>query len=1049
MPTGHTDAQQGATDLPAALFQDILGGLDTAVIVAGADNRLIYCNRQALKLLGVNAAQSRDLKIQQLLPDLPAADSESPITTLLHKPEQEPVPVEARSIPSSQPGQRIVSLQQPVTRPSADKQTLLQQHVLSTISQAQTSFIQRSNPGFVFDFLLPDVLALSESEFGFIASLARKPNGALYARVYTNNPFPWATIAGSVSAPDDDSVLEIHDLHPLLTDAVASEEPCISNREEQLATSLYHNQRHTLRSLLIVPIIGFDGVIGVLATGNGKTPYSNDSVEMLQPISGACASFLRATRELHKRRESKSRLIEEKQAAEHAAKAKSEFLATMSHELRTPLNGLLGMLHFLSKTLTEEKQKFYIRNCLSSGEILHAIINDILDFSKIEAGQIQLEQRPFSLEDLTAKIKDLYTVSAEQKNLVFHCECNAGTPAATAIGDFTRIFQILANLVTNAIKFTPSGSVSLQLNTTDNGLEIRVKDTGIGIPEAQQSRLFNPFTQADSSHSRRYGGTGLGLAITQKLTHAMAGTIDIHSEEDKGSEFIIRLPLQISSQIQHPEPLLQQLQRLSVTLIDTDHGALAPVCENLQHWGVRDMEQITSLASARQRIEAGWQQQKACLIISEWSLPVYQCLLDLTAGNKNLASRMTVIWRWDKRTEVQAFPADCPITGDCIAQAGDTLGLLERLDALLENDGETLDHKTPSGLPAGFGQQKILLAEDNPINQLVAIELLEDVGFVVDVSENGRAAVDAAINNDYDLILMDIQMPLMDGLEATRAIRSMGGRLKDIPIVAMTANASNEDIESSRRAGMNEHITKPINVQTLLSTIAGFIGHQDPGQLLQKTETRQSTPTEALVVPGIDTADGLNRINGNITAYKRILENFARQYATLTDDLDALLADEQWEEAIRLTHTLKGSSGNIGAQQLYQLAAEAENHCRQHNNDALQAMTDNLQAEATRVTTGIHELFARREQEDTPAASGSLPETELVAELEQIQESLNRDIAETENRLEALCTARLNTETRAALLEARDNLLCFNIKNVKAQLAQLLESMKGKDQHRA
>ena len=689
--TGHPESPHGANP-PPGLCRDILAGLDTAVIVADADNRLTYCNACALSLLGVAATRIGELRLDQLLPELSAGHSHTPQVLNLLAPGQAARPVKVTHISSSVPGQQILSLRKQKNETLPDKQTLLQQHVLATISQAQSSFIQRSSPESVFDFLLPDVLELSESEFGFIAGVCKDTNGRLFGRVYTNSPFPWATLAGSVIAPDDDSVLQIRDFHPLLIETINSEEPYISNQKSMLAEALFHNHRQTLTSLLIIPVIGFDGVTGLLVTGNSKSGYSGELVEVLQPFSGACSGFLRATGELRKRRESQSRLIEEKLAAEQTANTKRELPTTISHELRTP----------------------------------------------------------------------------------------------------------------------------------------RVR---------------------------------------------------------------------------------------------------------------------------------------------------------------------------------------------------------ERLSA--------------------FARQKILLAEDNPINQLVAIELLEDVGFEVDVSENGKDAVTAALNKDYDLILMDIQMPRMDGLEAARAIRSMGGKLKDIPIIAMTANASNEDIDNSRKAGMNAHVTKPFNVQALLATIAGFIGYKDPGQTLQKADTGSSPATQEPAVPGIDTADGLQRINDNMTAYTRILENFARRYRTLAKDLDNLLANDEWDEAIRLTHTLKGSSGNIGARSLYRLAAEAEAHCRNHNRDALLAMAQALQAESELVTAGILELVANSPTGKPPGMTASLSTPELVAELEQIQQSLGRDIAEAERRLETLCATRLNTATRAALLEVRDSLLCFNLKNVKAQLAQLLASITGTDQHRA
>lgn len=1039
----HSSEHKGSPEQHSGLFHELLDGMDSAIIVAHCEGQVVYANRLAKQWLGISEEQTAQPALSQLmtLPTDPVVPGTSGTARIHPLGQDDSIAVNVTPVCLNNPELLALSFRPAEAEPAhtPDKKTLLQQHVLSTISQAQTSFIQRNNSSFVFDFLLPDVLELSDSEFGFIAGLKRTANGKYSGQVYTNREFPWATITGSVSAPDDDSVLEIHDLHPLLQEAIDRDEPYTSNHCAVLSEKLFNNHRQTIRSLLVVPVWGYEGPIGLLVTANGKANFTRDTVDILQPITGACSSFLRATEELQKRRASKTQLIEEKLAAENAAKVKSEFLATMSHELRTPLNGLLGMLHFLQKTLTSEKQMFYARNCLSSGEILHAIINDILDFSKIEAGQIELENKPFSPQDLVQKIKGLYALSAEQKQLTFTCCCT--TPGMIAIGDPTRLFQIIANLVTNAIKFTAKGSVVLEIKALSNGLNIRVADSGIGIPEAHQQRLFEPFTQADSSHSRRYGGTGLGLAITQRLTHAMSGSIRINSTPGEGTEFLIHLPLTTLHYAKNPEKLSQRLGRVIVTVLHKSTDSLNTLCQQMRDWGVRDLERVSSIAACEQRLAESVTLKQPPLLVCQRTEAIH-ALLEQPPSGQNASSCPHVLWLPETGSDLPGTPCPKVESSAKLDKLDDAGTLLQALDDLFGHDSEPAESQPEETANPHFDRQKILLAEDNPINQLVAMGLLQEVGFEVDIKENGKDAVSAAIENDYDLILMDIQMPQMDGLEAARAIRSMGGRLKQLPIIAMTANASTEDIENSRKAGMDAHITKPLNVQTMIATIASFIA---PGEQRAHTPTyneAQQQPATTFGIPGINMEDGLCRINGNLSAYERILGNFASLYTTFSEDLNPLITAENWTDARTLTHTLKGSSGNIGAEALYYLAADAEQHCREQNKNELLMILPELMQELQRVITGINHYLANTRNDEPAGSSETLSDTELSLAIEGILEALGRDIAESESLLEKLCAAKLSSDTRATLLEARENLLCFNIKHVKAQMTQLLNSHK-------
>ncbi|MFT5155250.1 MAG: signal transduction histidine kinase/ActR/RegA family two-component response regulator [Planctomycetota bacterium] len=482
--------------------------------------------------------------------------------------------------------------------------------------------------------------------------------------------------------------------------------------------------------------------------------------------------------------------------AEHASRSKSEFLATMSHEIRTPMNGILGMISFLMDSELSTEQREHAETVHYSAEALLTIINDILDYSKLEAGRLELELIEFDLHSCCEEVIDIFSTRAQQSGIGLSTLISRDTPRLVN-GDVGRIRQVLLNLVGNAVKFTEKGDVNLEvrLKTTDSVqiIELAVHDSGIGIPKDRRERLFQPFTQLDASHNRRYGGTGLGLVISRRLIEAMNGTIEVHSTEGRGTSFIVGLPLPIFKE--HGNSVALQGRRAVVAGMPSRTRASF-------------IAQLTRLGMD----VSVWKPGKS--VVPE---PLdFAFVPDDQAGSSTIRSELC-----DQAKAV--FNMTSEASDD--SETSITLPIRSpRLEAVLCGSlgiKSKLERESGSKLPDyGSGRSlKVLVAEDNPVNILITTRLLERVGHKVCVVENGALAVDAVLNQHYDLVLMDCQMPTMDGFEATKRIRAHECQTgtKRTPIVAMTANAMSGDRERCLKDGMDGYVSKPVNVELLYS----------------------------------------------------------------------------------------------------------------------------------------------------------------------------------------------------------------------------------------
>ena len=720
-------------------------------------------------------------------------------------------------------------------------------------------------------------------------------------------------------------------------------------------------------------------------------------------------------------------LASAKVVAEEATKAKGDFLANMSHEIRTPMNAIIGLGHLAMMTEMTAKQRDYLTKINSSSKALLGIINDILDFSKIEAGKLDMEAIDFDLNEVLDNLTSMVALKAADKGLEFLIASQPDLPT-NLVGDPLRLGQVLINLVNNAVKFTDEGDITVAISVQEQGekeatLRFEVRDTGVGMTKKQRGKLFKAFSQADASTTRKYGGTGLGLTISKRLTEMMGGEIGVDSTVGEGSTFHFTARFGIASHeiVKKRQVVPNDLQGLRVLIVD-DNATSREILANFMDSFGFDYGEAASGKEAITELEMAPEDHVYGLVLMDWKMPGMDGIqaskrIKQHKGLKTIPSIIMVSSYG--REELMKKADEVGLDGYLVKPVNQSMLFDTIMYAFGKNTEDRKDtHSTSISISEKLRGAHLLLVEDNEINQQVARELLGKAGITVSIANNGKEAIEAIEREYFDGVLMDLQMPVMGGIEATEKIRK-DDRFQTLPIIAMTANAMTGDREKCIDAGMNDHIAKPIDITELFETLGRWVTPSNPAAFVEAETSSEDVSPDVIEIPamdGIDIEGGIRRVGGNRKLYRNILMKFRSSQANAVTEVKAAVADDDMESATRAAHTVKGVAGNIGADDLQAAARALESALEDGETEHLEALCDAVQFELSRVlaSTACLEIDEEEEEQGEARAVDRAVVDPLLAELTTLLEDDDTDAERCLDALEValkgtgLCKSELN-----------------------------------------